>query len=255
MHFPASNGWTLTALTAAGALLVMLALRAGAARAAAAASPDVAITPVPRTEGECRRRHADFNRQAQAGGYRVLFLGDSITQGWGEAGRAVWERQLAPLKAAQFGVSGDRTEHLLWRLRNGNLDGAGRPDVVVLLIGTNNTGHRMDPPAAIIAGVGAILDTLRARLPQTKILLLAIFPRGAQPDDRMRLNNNAVNAELAEFGRREGVTFLDLNSVFLAPDGALRKNLMPDFLHPNAEGYEAWAAALLPKLRELLGHS
>ena len=255
MH-PPTTGWGHSALwMGAGILLASLALLAVRGRSAEPAAPDAAITPVPRTEDWCREMHADFNRQAQVGGYRVLFLGDSITQGWRDAGRQVWARRIAPLRAAQFGVSGDRTEQLLWRLQNGNLDGAGRPDVVVLMIGTNNTGHRMDPPAAIAAGVGAILDIIRAKLPKAKILLLAIFPRGAGPNDRMRRNNAAANEKIAAFGQRPGVTFLDINAAFLAPDGTLRRDLMPDLLHPNAKGYDVWATALLPKLKELLGDS
>lgn len=221
-----------------------------------------AIKPAPR-DPAWMRRHDGFVAIAKQGGVDVLFLGDSITDFWRRddpltGGKKVWDREFAPLRAANFGISGDRTQHVLWRLENGALEGIA-PKVVVLMIGTNNTGTERDrvtprnTPAQIAEGVRQIVKLLRARQPKTKILLLAIFPRGERPDDPQRKQVNEVNAILAGFGDGKHVRFLDINEKFLAPDGTLPKSIMPDFLHPGEKGYEIWAAAIREPLRELLG--
>src|SRR5262245_38655439 len=132
-------------------------------------------------------RHQEFVKEAKKGGIDVLFLGDSITDYWSRTGLPVWEERFAPLKAANFGVSGDRTQHLLWRLKNGELEGL-KPKAVVVLIGTNNVGqvNGPEPPASAIVGVQAVVAEIRQRLPQSRILLLAVFPRGEKPDHPMR---------------------------------------------------------------------
>jgi N-acetylglucosamine-6-sulfatase len=208
-----------------------------------------AIVPVPRPEQGCKARHDRFNAQAREGGFDVLFIGDSITQAWETAGKAVWDAEIAPLKAANFGIGGDRTEHVLWRLENGNLEGKINPKKIVLMIGTNNTGHRMDKPADVVAGIEAILSKLTKRFPEAKITLLAIFPRGEKPGDPKRLNNDEINASLAKLDLGANVSFLDISSSFLQPDGTLAKEIMPDFLHLSPEGYARWAKAILPVLK------
>ena len=224
----------------------------------AAANP--AIQPAPR-DAAWIKRHEGFVAEAARGGVDVLFLGDSITDGWRRpgpnGGKAVWDRELAPLRAANFGIGGDRTQHVLWRIEQGTLEGL-RPRVVVLMIGTNNTGFERDgttprnTPAETVAGVSAIVTQLRRRLPEARVLLLAVFPRGERPDHPQRLQVNEINRGLATLADGRHVTFLDLGPRFLAADGTLPAAVMPDFLHPREEGYTRWAAALKEPLAALL---
>src|SRR6056300_1553569 len=122
----------------------------------------------------------------------------------------------------------------------------------MLMIGTNNTGHRKDPPQASAAGVKRILERIEAKSPQTKVLLLAIFPRAADKNDPQRINNDKTNALLAKLAD-DRVTYLDINERFLMPDGTLSKEIMPDLLHPKQKGYAIWAEAIEPTLKDLLG--
>ncbi len=181
---------------------------------------------------------------------RLLFLGDSITHGFDGKGKAVWESHFAQHKAINLGFSGDRTEHLLWRIKYGAFEKI-KPAAAVMMIGTNNTGHLQCPAEETALGVKACIDELRAQLPGTKILLMAIFPRGKEASDPLRRINDKVNAIIK--GYADGVTihFMDINRVFLDEDGVLPKEIMPDMLHPDTEGYERWAAAIAPKLKEL----
>ena len=208
------------------------------------------IVPEPREKGWLVR-HEHFNQLAKEGGFDVLFVGDSITQGWEGKGKEVWAKEVAPFTAANFGISGDRTEHVLWRFDHGNLDGKLNPKVMVLMIGTNNSGH--NKPDEIAAGVGAILKKFHARFPKTKIVLLAIFPRGATVKDFARVKNDAANKLLAKFDGHWNIKYLDINSKFLATDGALSREIMPDLLHPNGKGYQIWADAIVPEIRTALG--
>lgn len=222
---------------------------------------NTAIRPEPR-DGNWLKRHEGFVEIAKKGGVNVLFVGDSITDAWrqpdpAKGGKAIWDREFAPLGAANFGISGDRTQHVLWRLQNGELDGIA-PKAVVLMIGTNNTGFERDTttrrntPTETIEGVKAIVTHLRTKQAQAKILLLAIFPRGEKPDHPQRVQINEINAAIAKLHDGRHVHFLDIGQKFLAPDGTLPKEIMPDFLHPNQKGYEIWAAAIKEPLARLL---
>lgn len=217
---------------------------------------NVATTPVPRAEPQCQARHAQFNVVSQKGEAELVFLGDSITQGWEGAGRQVWEQKWAPLKAANFGIGGDRTEHVLWRLENGNFDGL-KPKAIVLMIGTNNTGHQkpggyQSPAELTASGVKVILEKLKAKCPDAKILLLGIFPRGADSNDAFRKQNEATNALIKANADDQTVFYMDISQKFLQPDGALTQEIMPDRLHLSPKGYEIWADAIEPKVKELL---
>jgi arylsulfatase A-like enzyme/lysophospholipase L1-like esterase len=197
-------------------------------------------------------RHKQKVAEAKKGGYEIAFIGDSITHGFDNGGKAVWEKYYAPRKAINLGFSGDRTQHVLYRLLRGEFEDV-RPKVAVVMIGTNNTGHTMQEPTETSGGIRQILDLIADRSPDTKTLLLGIFPRGEKPDDKMRLNNDAVNALVAKFDDGDKVRFLDISKSFLAEDGTLPKSIMPDLLHPNAEGYKIWAAAIEDKVCELGG--
>ncbi len=220
-----------------------------------------AVMPVlhPGTE----KRHESFNEISKKGEAQLVFLGDSITHGWESKGKEVWEKYWAPLKAANFGIGGDRTEHVLWRMEHGNFDGL-KPKEIVVMIGTNNTGHQGRPMKEIndaiyqctaqqtAEGVKTIVTKLKEKCPGAKILVLAIFPRGEKPTDKMRVQNEETNAIIKKLADDKTVFFMDINAKFLEPDGTLSKEIMPDLLHPNAKGYEIWAEAIAPKVKELL---
>jgi lysophospholipase L1-like esterase len=240
--------------------LALLAL-AFTATGLLAAEKNYATSPVlhPGTEGA----HESFNKISKQGEAQLVVLGDSITAGWSGKGKEVWEKYWAPLKAANFGIGGDRTEHVLWRLEHGNFDGL-KPKEIVLMIGTNNTGHQgraqkeLDgavyecTPQQTAEGVKAIVDKLKQKCPGAKILLLAIFPRGANAEDKLRQQNEQVNGIIKNLADGKTVYWLDINQKFLEPDGTLSKEIMPDLLHPNAKGYEIWAEAIQDKVKELL---
>lgn len=182
----------------------------------------------------------------------LIMIGDSIMHGWEGRGKKVWDHYYGKRNALNLGFSGDRTEHVIWRLQHGEVSDIA-PKLAVIMIGTNNTGHRKDPPAEIAAGVRSILDELHQRLPSTKVLLLAIFPRGSTPTDPLRQINDQTNDLLKKFADGKRVIFLDINKVFLDDKGGLSKNIMPDLLHPNEKGYELWAKAIEPAVKKLMG--
>jgi len=182
----------------------------------------------------------------------LVMIGDSITHGWETGGKEVWDKYYAERHALNLGFSGDRTEHVLWRLQHGAVDGIA-PKLAVVMIGTNNAGHRQDKPEHTAAGIEAILAELKERLPKTKILLLAIFPRGATSQDPLRKINDATNERIRQLADGQHVFYLDINRSFLDEDGRLPTSIMPDLLHPEARGYQLWAEAMEPTLERLLG--
>jgi beta-glucosidase len=181
----------------------------------------------------------------------IVFIGDSITEGWEKDGREVWQQHYARHHALALGFGGDRTENVLWRLQHGEIDGLS-PKAVVLMVGTNNTGHRAEDPKTTAAGIKRLLDEIRRRLPKAKVLLLAVFPRGEKPGDHLRQINERVNKLIARFADGRSVHFLDINAALLNADGTLSKDVMPDLLHPNARGYAIWQQAMEPTLQKLL---
>jgi lysophospholipase L1-like esterase len=185
----------------------------------------------------------------------VLFIGDSITHFFGGEpqarivnGAAVWQKFYAPRRALNLGFGWDRTENVLWRLQHGELEGAA-PKAVVVLIGTNNLD--VNKPEEIADGIRAICDELRARLPETRILLLGILPRSPKPD-RLRAKLGEVNRRLATFGGQSGLTFLEVGAGFIAADGSIPAELMNDYLHPTPKGYALLAEAIEPTLSRWL---
>lgn len=204
------------------------------------------------------KRHAEVCAIVRERKPRIIFIGDSITHMFGgephdrrQAGSSVWNKFYGQRNPANLGFGWDRTENTLWRLRHGELDGAS-PAVAVIHIGTNNLGT--NKPDEIAAGIRAMCGEIHARSPQTKILLLAIFPRGAKPDaNRTKLGE--VNKLIAPLDGHHGVTFLDLSAKFLEPDGAISRDVMNDYLHPTEKGYTIWAEVMEPTLKKLLGES
>jgi lysophospholipase L1-like esterase len=223
--------------------------------AVTALADNTATNPVPR-DPNWVKRHEGFVEESKKGGVDLLFLGDSITDFWRIRGSNVWVKYYEPRHPLNLGISGDRTQHVLWRMQNGELDNI-KPKVVVLMIGTNNTGKERDKttvrntPPQVIEGVTAVVHDLRAKLPDTKILLLAIFPRGdGGPEQQAQIGE--ANVAIAKLDDGKMVKFLDLGKKFLDPDGTLPKSVMPDLLHPNEHGYQIWADAMESTLAGML---
>jgi len=181
----------------------------------------------------------------------LVFIGDSITHNWEQHNKPLWDEFWGKYHALNLGYGGDRTENVLWRLQHGEVDGI-KPKVAVMMIGTNNTGFRQEAPELIYAGIKRDIQEVQKHLPHTKILLLAIFPRGEKADDGQRVANEKVNALLPKLADGKRVFFLNINKAFLAPDGTLSKDIMPDLLHPNAEGYKIWQREMQPELDKLM---
>lgn len=182
----------------------------------------------------------------------LLFVGDSITHGWEQAGKETFEKYYKNRNTLNIGFSGDRTEHVLWRFQNGAIDDID-PKLAVVMIGTNNTGHRMDPAEETSLGIQFILSELKERLPNTKVLLLGVFPRDADATGKHRVRNNEINGMISKFADDKRVFFLDISDKFLDDDGVLPKSVMADLLHPGAEGYGIWAEAMEPMIKQLMG--
>ncbi len=196
-------------------------------------------------------RHEAKKQEARERTINLVMLGDSITQGWENEGKATWETYYAPRGALNLGFGGDRTENVLWRLQHGALDGV-KPRLVVLMIGTNNTGHRMDRADYTARGIRAVLDELRSRVPEAKILLLGVFPRDAEPAAPMRVLNSRINQLIAGFADNQHIYFRDLSQLFLDDQGHLSRDVMPDLLHLNEASYAAWARAMEPDIAALM---
>ena len=210
-----------------------------------------AIDPAPREGDWWTKRHSSFNKRIAQGNVDLIFIGDSITHGWESAGKSTWSSHYSKRNAVNLGIGGDRTQHVLWRLDNGNVKNI-TPKAAVVMIGTNNSGKDRNSAEEMIDGVTAVIDKIHEKLPKTKILLLDIFPRGQRINDQ-RGKILQVNQVLSRLDARSYVTFLRIGQNFLSADGSIPKNIMPDFLHLTPKGYEMWAKAIEPTLSKLLG--
>jgi len=250
---------TLVALAAAGPPAVC-------AQDAAPPVREEADVPVERRDrtGFFLRQHESFVARARSGPVDLLFLGDSITAGWARVPH-IWDRYYGHRRAANFGIGGDRTQHVLWRIESGELDTIA-PKVVVLMLGTNNSGSHS--AAEIVGAMEKLVGAIRTKVPETKVLLLAIFPRGARKDAEGRITPAAeadaarrlgviaeINAALARLDDGRHVRFLDVGGVFLGQDGRIPFSIMPDQLHLSPAGYQLWADAMEPTLQALLGET
>jgi beta-glucosidase len=190
--------------------------------------------------------------KAAAGKLDLLFLGDSITCGWGDTGRAVWEQAFAPRRAVNLGIAGSQTSHLLWQLDQEAL-GGGSPRVAVLMIGVNNIMAAPSQTAADIAhGISAILERLRGKFPGTRVLLLGTFPKDRVPGTPDRRKIQAVNSLIAQFNDGQRVRFLDLSGRLLDQAGVLAPEVSQDGVHLTPQGYQLWAEAISPVIQEML---
>jgi beta-glucosidase len=241
-----------------GLVCVALATFPLLALAEDAATKHTANTAAPKYEKDGKTiqkgflaRHTQFNERIKKGSVDLLLIGDSITQGWEGAGKDVWAKHYANRNAVNLGIGGDRTQHVLWRLENGNVEGIS-PKAAVLMIGTNNSNGRDHTAEQIADGIKAIVGKLREKLPKTKVLVLAIFPRGEKPNPQRE--KNAKASELAsKLADDKNVFYLDIGPKFLKEDGTLSRDVMPDLLHLSPQGYQIWADAIEPKVKELLG--
>ncbi len=273
--------WVVAAVCLQIALVRQSFARDDAAPATTAAPANTATTPLQHKGKQWEDRDAKINERAKQGDVDLLFIGDSITQGWDGKGKAVWQKYYGNRKALNAGVSGDRTEHVLWRLDHGDVDGI-HPKLAVIMIGTNNVNS--NTAEEIAEGVKAIVSEVREKLPETKILLLAILPRGAVTEAQLekaatqngkkqvdpadmpakveaarkltamqREKITVANDIISKLADNKTVFYMDIGSKFLGTDGVLPDDIMPDFLHPNDKGYEIWAEAIEPKVAELMG--
>lgn len=198
------------------------------------------------------QRHRKLRRALETAEPDLLFIGDSLMQSWQRDGADHWERFYGDRNALNLGIDADRTETLLWRLQQYPLEEIS-PKLAIVLIGTNNTGHRMDPAEETVMGIRAVTSELEARLPNTQILLLAIFPREDDPSGAARARNEEINALLAEAHFSDRVHFRNINHVFVQRvDGRLSAGLTRDGLHLSDRGYLVWASAMKTEIARLL---
>jgi lysophospholipase L1-like esterase len=206
-------------------------------------TPDVIAAPEPREARWPVQQFEKIKAALKTQPYRVLFLGDSLTERFDPE---LWRAHMEPRGVLNAGVSGDRTEHLLWRLQNGNLDGPP-PAAMVVLIGTNDLGHGRSPEVAA-EGIRADLQYLRQRLPAARIGLLGLWPRAMWPDAPLRSATLAVNRLIRDCGDDRAVVYADIGGLLLDPDGRLNPEISPDRLHFSGLGY----ARLMPRLDALI---
>jgi lysophospholipase L1-like esterase len=213
-----------------------------------------ALRPASAASRNWMQLHQQYAARAARGGIDVLFLGDSLTHGWGGPGKAAWTEHFAPLEAEAFGIPADRVEHVLYRITHGELAGIS-PKVLVLMIGTNNlkSGDIRHPPDQVAQGIAALLGEIRKRLPGSKVLLMGILPRQPQyewfPDARDQTNRRL--AALADADPQ--VRFLDIGGKMLGSDGRPDRTFYgSDLLHLSAAGYHVWAESAAPLIREMI---
>ena len=205
-----------------------------------------AITPTLRDPNH----HAKFLYRIEQGPIGLLFLGDSIMDNWPRDGEWSWLKY-TPDQPANFGVNGDATENVLWRITNGQVDGI-HPKVVVLMIGTNNVGENStEKPAWAAAGVTKIVETIHEKLPDARVLLLAVFPRG-ESNSRERTAIAGINEIIRTLDDGDRTRYLDLSKIFLDASGEIPADIMPDKLHLSVKGYDLWHAAMQPTLDEMM---
>jgi lysophospholipase L1-like esterase len=208
--------------------------------------------PAPRDDN----RHKGFLEIAQRGNIDLLFVGDSITdwfanpRGQNQApGLEVWNANFGQFRPANFGIAGDTTQGVLWRMQNGELEGF-KAKLIVLMLGTNNINR--NPVDEIVDGDRLIIEEFKKRQPQAKVLLLGIFPRNADPANPLRATIKDINSKLAKLADNNKVSYMDIGDKFLTADGTLTTEIMADGLHPTAKGYQIWADAINDKVRTLM---
>lgn len=224
-----------------------------------------AVTPAPRPEKDwwMPRHQAVLDRIAQ-GNVDLIMIGDSITHGWEKQGEEIWAKYYEKRNAVNMGFGGDRTQHVIWRLENGEINNIN-PKLAVIMIGTNNSNKQDNTAEEIADGIKAIVCKLRTDLPETKVLILAIFPRGDKDQRKDKEHDAAFNDQWAKNNKasklaakaadNKMIYYLDINKAFLNKKGVLTREVMPDLLHPHEEGYKIWAEAMEPTIAKLMGET
>ena len=238
-------------LAAAVALILAFTASADAQVACGPFTAAALDAPAPRTESWAIPMGQNINLVVKTQPYRVLFLGDSITFRWNLPlwdAKPVWDANMPQRGVLNAGVAGDRTEHLLWRLDHGNLDGPP-PKLAIVLIGTNDLAHGR-PPELAAQGIRAIVIRLRQKLPDTRVLLLGLTPRGATADDPLRQEVGVVN-NLIQTCADKMITYADIGGVLLDGKGVLSTGLSPDLLHFTGAAYKRLAPQLDPLIDRL----
>jgi len=212
-----------------------------------AQSTNTAVIPVPMTKLGWMERHESMNAKARQGKIDLIYIGDSIVQRYEGVGKPVWDHYYASRNALNLGISGDRTQHVIWRLDHGNIEGIN-PKLAIVMIGQNNGGH--NTASEIAEGVTEVVKIIRTKLPKTKILLLGIFQRREKPTPERAVLAEANNiiSKLAN----SSISYMDINSVYVQPDGTIPASLMPDYEHPSELGFKRWAEAIEAKVAELM---
>lgn len=199
--------------------------------------------PVPGGVRWFGRMHAAYVEQCKKNAFDVCFLGDSITQMWpGDH----FSKNFGKFNAVNFGIGGDRAENVLWRMENGELKGT-KQKLTVLLIGTNNQG--MNTAEEVAIGVTAVVKKLQANCPETKILLLGIFPSAGTPLEKTK----TINAIIAKLDNGKSIRYFDVGVNFLDSEGKIQPGILSDAVHLQRKGYDIWAESMTPILTEMLG--
>ena len=241
------------------AAALALALGLGAALTTSTLCAQDAKNPAVKPLNRDNPRHKQFLKIVATGEADVIFIGDSITQGWEGAGKKAWADHFAPLKAVNLGIGGDQTGHVLWRITEGKELEPIKPKVAVMMIGTNNT--REHTAEQIAGGIKAIIEELHRQKPEMKILLLGVFPRGgpgvkkedsAAAAERLHPKIKAINEIIAKYDDGKTVFYKDIGAVFLESDGSLSRKVMPDLLHLSPEAYDRWAKAIKDDVIKLM---
>jgi len=209
-----------------------------------------ATEPKPR-DAKWMVRHENYLKEVKekAGAVDLLLVGDSITDGW-HGQKKIYEEAWGKFKPFNIGIGGDRTQHVIWRLQNGEVASI-KPKLAMLMIGTNNLGGNKDEE--IVAGITGCVTEIQKQMPGIKVLLLAVFPRSPKPTDAARGRIKAINAEIAKLDDGgKTVKYLDIGEKFLDAEGNLTKEIMPDALHPNAKGYQIWVDATKSTVEDML---
>ena len=217
--------------------------------AMSAVATNTAVVPLNSDSPRWNKRHQDMSERLKAGHVDLLWIGDSIVRQFNDDGKRTWDKYYAHRNAVNMGISGDRTEHVLWRLDHCNLE-AVSPKLAIVMIGQNNGGS--NTAEEIAEGVAAVTTMLRQKQPDMKILLLGIFFRGEKPNEE-QIKLAKANDIVSKTADDKHVFYMNVNNIFLRPDGTIKKSLMPDFEHPNEHGCRVWAKAIEPKVAELMG--
>lgn len=246
-----------TMLLVTAAVLVVAAMSNRALRADDTRAKPVTCIPKQKDPNRHAQFMKDKDEALRKGPIRLVFIGDSITDAWRQKGapqNKVFNERWGKYNPLNLGISGDKTEHVLWRLENGELDGlADGTKLIVMMIGTNNLGNNPKAtPEDTAEGVKCLVRTVREKLPQSKLLLLGVFPRGKEPTSPFRAQIKTVNNSISKLDDGGQVKYLDISDAFLDDNGTLPTDVMPDQLHPSAKGYEIWAEAVGPVIDEMI---